>query len=60
MLALIVGLALLTWAASGVVESTVREWFGRDAQSRSQFAAGNQDYLGSTIQEIPIQCQRIC
>ncbi len=36
MLALIVGLALLTWAASGVVESTVREWFERDVQSRSE------------------------
>jgi len=36
MLALIVGLTLLTWAASGVVQSTVREWFERDVQSRSQ------------------------
>src|SRR5580658_202615 len=36
MLALIVGLILLTWAASGVVQSTVREWFERDVQSRSQ------------------------
>ncbi len=36
MVALIVGLILLTWAASGVVESTVREWFERDVQSRSQ------------------------
>jgi len=36
MLALIVGLSLLTWVASGVVQSTVREWFERDVQSRSQ------------------------
>jgi trehalose 6-phosphate synthase len=36
MLALIVGLTLLTWAASGVVQSTVRDWFERDVQSRSQ------------------------
>ncbi len=36
MFALIVGLFLLTWAASGVVESTAREWFERDVQSRSQ------------------------
>lgn len=36
MLALFVGLSLLTWAASGVVQSTVREWFERDVQSRSQ------------------------
>jgi len=35
MLALILGLSLLTWAASGVVQSTVREWFERDVQSRS-------------------------
>ncbi len=36
MVALIVGLILLTWGASGVVQSTVREWFERDVQSRSQ------------------------
>ncbi len=36
MLALVVGLILLIWAASGVVQSTVREWFERDVQSRSQ------------------------
>jgi len=34
-LALIVGLFLLTWAASGVVQTTVREWFERDVQSRA-------------------------
>lgn len=34
-LALIVGLALLTWAASGVVETTAREWFERDVASRA-------------------------
>jgi trehalose 6-phosphate synthase len=34
-LALIVGLALLTWAASGVVETTAREWFERDVRSRA-------------------------
>lgn len=34
-LALIVGLALLTWAASGVVETTAREWFERDVTSRA-------------------------
>lgn len=33
-LALIIGLALLTWAASRVVETTAREWFERDATSR--------------------------
>ncbi|MGD0941486.1 MAG: trehalose-6-phosphate synthase [Terracidiphilus sp.] len=37
-LALIVGLALLTWAASGVVQTTVREWFERDVSSRARLA----------------------
>ena len=35
-LLLIVGLALLTWAASGVVETTAREWFERDVTARAQ------------------------
>ena len=35
-LALLIGLALLTWAASGVVETTVREWFERDVSSRGR------------------------
>ena len=34
-LALIVGLAVLTFAASGVVESTVRQWSERDMQARA-------------------------
>jgi trehalose 6-phosphate synthase len=35
-LVLVVGLALLTWAASDVVQTTVREWFERDVNSRSK------------------------
>ena len=35
-LALIVGLALLTWIASGVVETTAQGWFERDVDSRSK------------------------
>ena len=35
-LALLVGLALLAWAASGVVQTTAREWFERDVNSRAQ------------------------
>jgi trehalose-6-phosphate synthase len=35
-LGLIVGLALLMWAASGVVQATVREWFERDVSSRAR------------------------
>ncbi len=34
-LGLIVGLALLAWAASGVVETTAREWFERDVSARA-------------------------
>ncbi|MFZ0630213.1 MAG: trehalose-6-phosphate synthase [Acidobacteriaceae bacterium] len=34
-LGLIIGLALLAWAASGVVETTAREWFERDVSSRA-------------------------
>lgn len=34
-LALIVGLALLTWAASGMVETAAQEWFERDVTSRA-------------------------
>lgn len=37
-LALLLGLGLLTWAASGVVETTAREWFERDAGSRAHLA----------------------
>src|SRR5687768_11030383 len=36
--ALIVGLALLTWAASAIVQTTAREWFERDVSSRAQLA----------------------
>src|SRR5579859_4912369 len=35
-LALLLGLALLAWAASGVVQTTAREWFERDVSSRAQ------------------------
>jgi trehalose 6-phosphate synthase len=37
-LALIVGLVLLAWAASGVVETTAREWFERDVNARAHLA----------------------
>jgi trehalose 6-phosphate synthase len=35
-LALIAGLGLLMWAASGVVQTTAREWFERDVGSRAE------------------------
>src|SRR6187399_2587288 len=35
-LALIVGLALLTWAATNVVQTTARGWFERDVSARAQ------------------------
>jgi len=45
-LALILGLALLTWAVSGVVQTTVREWFERDVEARAQLVlAGAQPAL---------------
>ena len=34
-LALLLGLALLAWAASGVVQTTARHWFERDINSRA-------------------------
>jgi hypothetical protein len=48
-LALIVGLAILTWVASGVVQTTVREWFERDVSSRSQLVlTGARQSLADT------------
>ena len=44
-LALIVGLALLTWAVSGVVQTTVHEWFERDLRSRAQVVLTNATQL---------------
>src|ERR1035438_6125191 len=35
-LALLLGLALLTWAASSVVQTTARGWFERDVSSRAR------------------------
>jgi trehalose 6-phosphate synthase len=37
-LALIVGLALLTWAAAGLVQQTMSDWFARDLTLRAQLA----------------------
>jgi trehalose 6-phosphate synthase len=48
-LALIVGLAILTWVASGVVQTTVREWFERDVSSRSHLVlTGAKQSLADT------------
>ena len=35
-LALLLGLAVLAWTASGVVQTTVRRWFERDVDSRAR------------------------
>ena len=35
-LALLLGLALLTWAASSVVQTTARGWFERDVSSQGR------------------------
>jgi trehalose 6-phosphate synthase len=48
-LALIVGLAILTWVASGLVQTTVREWFERDVSSRSHLVlTGARQSLADT------------
>ena len=39
-LAMVAGLALLAWAASGLVERTTREWFERDVRLRAELAVG--------------------
>jgi len=45
-LALVCGLALLTWAASLIVGHTIRGWFERDMQLRTQLAvAGAREPL---------------
>jgi trehalose 6-phosphate synthase len=63
-LALILGLALLTWAASGVVQTTAREWFERDASARSRLVLigarhslasawyGDEDTLQNQLRDI--------
>lgn len=38
LLALVIGLALLTWAVSSVVRTTAQEWFERDVNSRGRLA----------------------
>jgi trehalose-6-phosphate synthase len=38
LLALILGLGLLTWAASGIVQRTTRNWFERDLSLRARLA----------------------
>ena len=35
-LALLLGLAVLAWTASSVVQTTARQWFERDVDSRAQ------------------------
>jgi len=48
-LALIVGLALLMWAASGVVQTTASKWFERDVSSRAQLVlTGAKQSLADT------------
>ena len=37
-LAMVAALALLTWAASGLVQKTTREWFERDVRLRAELA----------------------
>ena len=58
-LALLLGLALLTWAASGVVQTTAREWFERDVNSRAQLVlVGAGDSLAHAWYGDPKDLQR--
>lgn len=58
-LALILGLALLTWAASGVVQTTAREWFERDVNSRAHLVlVGASQFLANTWYSDPEDLQK--
>ncbi len=58
-LALIVGLALLTWAASGIVHTTAREWFERDVRSRAQLVlVGASESLANSWYGDPAEIQK--
>jgi trehalose 6-phosphate synthase len=52
---LLVGLTLLTWAASSVVQTTARGWFERDVTARAQLAlVGASQALANTWYGDPI------
>src|SRR5688500_18303645 len=58
-LALLVGLALLTWAASGVVQTTARGWFERDVSSRSRLVlVGARQFLANAWYDDPADLQK--
>lgn len=41
LIALVLGLALVTWAVSGLVQRTTRDWFRKDVSLRAQLAVVN-------------------
>ena len=58
-LTLIVGLALLTWAATNVVQTTAREWFERDVSSRAQLVLiGASQALATSWYVDPAEIQK--
>src|SRR5688572_11876019 len=58
-LALIMGLALLTWAATGIVQTTAREWFERDVSARAQLVlVGASQSLANVWYGEPANLQR--
>src|SRR5688572_1905214 len=58
-LALIMGLALLTWTASGMVQTTAREWFERDVSSRAQLVlVGARISLANTWYSEPLELEK--
>lgn len=59
-LVLLVGLGLLTWAASGVVQATAREWFERDVSSRAQLVlVGAEQSLAHSWYGDPKELQQL-
>jgi len=58
-LVLLLGLALLAWAASGVVQSTARQWFEHDVDSRAQLVlVGARQSLATAWNGDPENLQR--
>lgn len=57
--ALLVGVVLLAWMASGVVQTTARQWFERDVDSRAQLVlTGARQSLANSWWGPPQELQR--
>ncbi|MDE3195041.1 MAG: trehalose-6-phosphate synthase [Acidobacteriota bacterium] len=59
-LALLLGVAALTWGASAVVRTTVRQWFGHDVDSRVRLAlVGARQSLANAWNEDPANLRKL-